>query len=463
MRQFLLATMMIVSTFAFAQSMDCAPGDSRALVLSGGGAKGAFEAGAIYHLVVHRHCDFKEISGVSVGALNASFLAQAASAIDPERSLKNLVDQAEELAKVWESIKGPPDIFKKRFLGMLRFGLFRIENLNDFTPLRNLIHDKVDSKKLLAGRTVRVGVVSFWDGRYREVVASKSSEEDNHRFLDYVFASSLIPIYGRMPQIQDDPAITDKSQWAQFADAGVRRVTPVSSYFMTCQTPVVPIDGGSAKAASSTPCNRQGKWIPAHEKPIRELFVLMTSPYSRSSDEAAIPDPNECCRKGTRRFTDGHKILERTIDLTVGVPYRWDLSFAQIANEFLGWRQEQHDMFLHAEVPPEYRKKIPALNVDFPIESYNPGDSAEVPSLPYGIILIVPHKIFANLYGFDRPNIREQLYCGCMAADQVMSHGNSKQSMATQCAQRFPALTDGKAGPKDWAADICSVVHAHVK
>ena len=356
-----------------------------------------------------------------------------------------------------------PDIFKKRFLGMLRFGLFRIENLNDFTPLRNLIHDKVDSKKLLAGRTVRVGVVSFWDGRYREVVASKSSEEDNHRFLDYVFASSLIPIYGRMPQIQDDPAITDRSQWAQFADAGVRRVTPVSSYFMTCQTPVVPIDGGSAKAASSTPCNRQGKWIPAHEKPIRELFVLMTSPYSRSSDEAAIPDPNECCRKGTRRFTDGHKILERTIDLTVGVPYRWDLSFAQIANEFLGWRQGQHDMFLHAEVPPEYRKKIPALNVDFPIESYNPGDSAEVPSLPYGIILIVPHKIFANLYGFDRPNIREQLYCGCMAADQVMSHGNSKQSMATQCAQRFPALTDGKAGPKDWAADICSVVHAHVK
>jgi len=94
---------------------------------------------------------------------------------------------------------------------MLRFGLFRIENLNDFTPLRNLIHDRVDSKKLLTGRTVRVGVVSFWDGRYREVVASKSSEEDNQRFLDCVFASSLIPIYGRMPQIQDDPAITDKN------------------------------------------------------------------------------------------------------------------------------------------------------------------------------------------------------------------------------------------------------------
>ena len=458
MRQLLLATMMMVSTFAFAQSMGCLPGDSRALVLSGGGAKGAFEAGAIYHLVVHRHCDFKEISGVSVGALNAAFLAQAASSNDPKRSLNYLADQAEELAKVWESIKGPPDIFKKRFLGMLRFGLFRIENLNDFTPLRNLIHDRVDSKKLLTGRTVRVGVVSFWDGSYREVVASKSSAEDNQRFLDYVFASSLIPIYGRMPQIQDDPAITDKNQWMQFADAGVRRVTPVSSYFMTCDTSVVPIDGGS-----TPPCNRQGKWIPAHERPIRELFVLMTSPYSRSSDEAAIPDPNECCKKGTRKFTDGHKILKRTIELTVGVPYRWDLSFAQIANEFLAWRQEQHNMFQRADIPLEYLEKIRAFNVDFPIESYNPGDSAEVPSLPYGIILIVPHKIFADLYGFDRQNIREQLYCGCMAADQVMSHGDSEQSMATQCAQRFPKPAAGKTHPTDWAADVCSVAQLHVK
>jgi hypothetical protein len=129
----------------------------------------------------------------------------------------------------------------------LRFGVFRIENLNDFTPLHNLIRNKVSSKKLLAGRTVRVGVVSFWDGSYREVVASKTSEQDNQRFLDYVFASSLIPIYGGMPQIQDDAAVTDMQQWAQFADAGVRRVTPVSSYFMTCDIPLVSLPPSTNK------------------------------------------------------------------------------------------------------------------------------------------------------------------------------------------------------------------------
>jgi hypothetical protein len=465
MRQLLLA-ILIVSTCASARAIDCTPKQSRALVLSGGGAKGAFEAGAIYHLVVHRHCDYREISGVSVGALNGSFLAQAASSSDPERSLRNLMDQAEELVKVWNSIRGPQDIFRKRFLGMLRFGLFRIENLNDFTPLNNLIHDKVSPNKLLTGRTVRVGVVSFWDGRYREVAASKTSEQDNQRFLDYVFASSLIPIYGRMPQIQDDAAITDKKQWTQFADAGVRRVTPVSSYFMTCDTPPVPTYPATSKVPSSPPCNRQGKWIPAHEKPINQLFVIMASPYSRSSDEAVIPNPGECCRKGTRKFSDGHKILERTIALTVGVPYRWDLSFAQIANEFLNWRQEQRNMFLHAAGPStllSFQKRTQGLNIDFPIESYNPGDSAEVPSLPYEITLIVPQKIFADIYGFDPSNIREQLYCGCMAADQVMSHGGSKQSMSAQCAQRFPTLAEAKKPPKDWDGDVCRVVHAHKK
>ncbi|MBZ5720110.1 MAG: patatin-like phospholipase family protein [Acidobacteriia bacterium] len=456
MRQLLLA-LLIVGVFASAQAIDCTPEQSRALVLSGGGAKGAFEAGAIYHLVVDRHCDFKEMSGVSVGALNGSFLAQASSSSDPERSLRNLGEQAEELVKVWESIKGPQDIFKKRFLGMLRFGLFKIENLNDFTPLHNLINEKVSPNKLLVGRTVRVGVVSFWDGRYREVVASKTSEQDNQRFLDYVFAGSLIPIYGRMPQIQDDAATTDKKQWTQFADAGLRRVTPVSSYFMTCDTSVV---------SSSSPCNRQGKWIPAHEAPINQLFVIMTSPYSRSSDEAAIPNPDECCQKGTRKFSDGHKILERTIALSVGVPYRWDLSFAQIANEFLGWRQEQHNLFLNAASPsnlPDAQEKTPGVNVDFPIESYNPGDSTGVPSLPYEINVIVPQKIFADIYGFDPPNIREQLYCGCMAADQVMSHGDSKQSMSAQCAQRFPKPTEAKQRPKDWDRDVCSVVQARKK
>ena len=49
----------------------------RALVLSGGGAKGSFQIGAMEELILNRGLDFEILCGVSVGALNASFLAQA--------------------------------------------------------------------------------------------------------------------------------------------------------------------------------------------------------------------------------------------------------------------------------------------------------------------------------------------------------------------------------------------------
>jgi hypothetical protein len=461
-----LLGILLFSASASAQAMDCSTNQSRALILSGGGSKGAFEAGAVYHLVVHRHCDFKEFSGVSVGALNVSFLAQAATSSDPERSLANLAKQAEALVAVWDAIRGPQDIFKRRFLGMLRFGLFGLENLNDFTPLHNLINDRVSPKKLLMGRTVRVGVVSFWDGRYREVVASKTSEQENQKFLEYIFASSLIPIYGKMPQIQDDPAITDKNQWVQFADAGLRRVTPVSSYFMTCDTAAFPSEAAlSPLSESRASCdNQRGKWIPAHENVINQLFVVMASPYSRSSDEVATPNPDDCCQKGTRKFSNGHKILERTISLSMGIPYRWDLRFAQMANEFLTWRQEQHNVYVLAAAPgnpPDFQQKARRLN--FPVESYNSGDTAEVPSLPYEISLIAPQKIFADIYGFEPLNIREQLYCGCMAADQVMSKGDPKRSLSVQCALRFPELPEAKKSARDWDSDVCRVIHAQKK
>jgi len=89
-----------------AQSSDyCNPAKKRALVLSGGGLKGAFQAGAIYHFIVHRHCDFREIAGVSVGSLNAVILAQAQRDEDPEVSLKNLAERAERLVDVWQKIR----------------------------------------------------------------------------------------------------------------------------------------------------------------------------------------------------------------------------------------------------------------------------------------------------------------------------------------------------------------------
>jgi hypothetical protein len=133
-----------------AQSLDyCDPGKQRALVLSGGGLKGAFQAGAIYHFIVHRHCDFREIAGVSVGSLNAVILAQAQRDENPEASLKNMTERAEKMVNVWQNIRSSRQIFKPRWPGWkwalaIRYGLFGTESLNTFDPLMHLIQTNVD-------------------------------------------------------------------------------------------------------------------------------------------------------------------------------------------------------------------------------------------------------------------------------------------------------------------------------
>jgi predicted acylesterase/phospholipase RssA len=114
-----------------AQSLDyCDPEKKRALVLSGGGLKGAFQAGATYHFIVHRHCDFREIAGVSVGSLNAVILAQAQRDENPEKSLRNMEERAEKLVDIWQNIRTSKEILKPRWPGWMwpRHALWRFRN-----------------------------------------------------------------------------------------------------------------------------------------------------------------------------------------------------------------------------------------------------------------------------------------------------------------------------------------------
>src|SRR5690349_11985187 len=72
------------------------------IVLSGGGARGAYEAGVIKYIRdelpprVRAHARFEIVTGTSVGAINACFLAANAHA--PEL-------QGRALADVWERLR----------------------------------------------------------------------------------------------------------------------------------------------------------------------------------------------------------------------------------------------------------------------------------------------------------------------------------------------------------------------
>jgi hypothetical protein len=165
------------------QTLDhCDPGVKRALVLSGGGLKGAFQAGATYHLIVHRSCDFSEIAGVSVGSLNAVILAQAQRDDNPETSLKNMAGRAEKLVKLWQNIRSSKQILKPRWPGWMwalamRYGVFGTESMNTFDPLMHLIQTNVDMDALDRGRPVRVGSVSLWDGTANQPCVRRKAVE----------------------------------------------------------------------------------------------------------------------------------------------------------------------------------------------------------------------------------------------------------------------------------------------
>jgi len=426
-----------------AQSSDyCDPAKKRALVLSGGGLKGAFQAGAIYHFIVHRHCDFREIAGVSVGSLNAVILAQAQRDEDPEVSLKNLAERAERLVDVWQKIRSPKQILKPRWPGWMwavamRYGLFGIESINNFDPLMHLIQTNVDMDALSRGRPVRVGSVSIWDGTYQEVGPSATfPNNDRKYFLQYVYASALLPIIGKMPRIQQSAEDTDAKQWIQYGDGGILNNTPLFNYFRKCG----PQDT-QAQDGEEPPCHA---WLrigtPAPEN-VQQLFVVVTSPFTKHVDH--YPVEPKLLAGGSKQVTDGRKILLRTVDLMLETDFREDLTLMLNANAVLAWRKRTYDAAI-AALPADQRKtfdlQLAEINRAFPLHSYNePPDGG--PSLPYDAVVVAPEKVYAETFHVDPENIALQFHYGCLAADRMMQEDFHMTSMEQKCQDRFPLPT----------------------
>jgi NTE family protein len=186
----------------------------RALVLSGGGARGAFQVGMLRELVINRGLDFQVIRGVSVGSLNAAYLAQASTQGD---SLANLAQQVERLEAVWrDEIQGNSSVYKKRW-GVAGVAL-GADSLYSLGPLRALIEKSVDVEAIkTSGRDFAVGTVSLISGRYGEWSA------DAEHFLERLVASSSIPVIFPLVRLEREQEV--------LVDGGVRNITPLSSAF----------------------------------------------------------------------------------------------------------------------------------------------------------------------------------------------------------------------------------------
>lgn len=178
-----------------------------ALVLSGGGAKGAFQAGAL-QVLRDKGYTFDIISGVSVGTLNGAMLA---------------TDQFETLIQVWENLT-PGKVLKEQSLFSIarkyltyKIGLGKppLSKFKNY-PLQQLMQKYLLDKKV--NIPFHFGFVKLETGEYVKAVVRQG---DDHAIdemdLRRLLASTAIPVIF-------NPVLVGDSVWV---DGGLRNISPI--------------------------------------------------------------------------------------------------------------------------------------------------------------------------------------------------------------------------------------------
>jgi len=191
---------------------------SKILVLAGGSVKGAYQTGvvrAVFEAGFHPDA----IYGISAGSMNASYLVNnfGIQALENDGNI-DFPQAAIDLGEFWTNNINTPDSLALR-RGSYDLGMSAIrknfEGLLDTTPLREILYNNIQIRNLNSSPVgLKVGTVDIINGSI--VYADPTYEY----FLDYVMASSAIPIL--MPVIN-----IGGFQKMAFLDGGLRDVAPV--------------------------------------------------------------------------------------------------------------------------------------------------------------------------------------------------------------------------------------------
>ncbi|MFW5876858.1 MAG: patatin-like phospholipase family protein [Myxococcota bacterium] len=185
----------------------------RALVLGGGGAKGAYQVGALRHLLIERGLQYPIVAGTSVGALNGAYLAMFPVGGESEA--------ASSLVSLWRSIDNRR-VWRKWYGGLLgRLPVLLPKKLGgkqsaySTAPLRKLVAERFDPAAVRAsGRILRIGAVDLATGERKEW-----TEADTDELPQAVLASSSFPMFF-------EPVRMGRHL---FTDDGVREISPVQA------------------------------------------------------------------------------------------------------------------------------------------------------------------------------------------------------------------------------------------
>jgi NTE family protein len=193
-----------------------------ALVLSGGGAKGAYEAG-VAATFVERGLPIRLVAGSSAGALNAAMVASG---------------RADRLEAMWRTVTRE-QVYSLRaplfFAGFLpgwltMLALSETSSLFDPAPLRDLITASLDFDRIRASRVRLLVTATDLARREKRVFDNRSVT------VDALMAASAVP--GLFPPVEVDGALlvdgglTGRAPVLEAleADASLARVVVVMSY-----------------------------------------------------------------------------------------------------------------------------------------------------------------------------------------------------------------------------------------
>ncbi len=198
------------------------PQFDRALVLSGGNVKGAYQAGAVKALLQHTFPDGSmfqpnAIYGVSVGSMNGGFLADRAGRAAKAGKAPDWPEIGEELETFWrDNITSFASIGKKRgtvdLVADILFGNF--DGLTTMDGAAKLARANISPDNLRASPAYYAcGVTNMATGDYFDADVGTFGDD----ILDYVIASTREPVSMPLMWINNMP----------MADGGVRSIAPL--------------------------------------------------------------------------------------------------------------------------------------------------------------------------------------------------------------------------------------------
>jgi NTE family protein len=220
-----------------------------ALVLSGGGAKGAFQAAAEKYAREVKGYQWDIIAGVSVGALNATMLA---------------MHKYQRLFEIWNTISDDK-VYTGGFnlISVINL-LFGAKSFYGNEPLRKLLIQEFEPDKIDVD--LRVGSVSLISGKYQEF------RRGDPNLIEAVLASTVMPVIWTPEDISQ--------RFRSMVDGGVRRITPIGDVLDADPDEIVIINCNAE--ASSALTQPPGNVV---QIGLRTLDILLNELFVSDMDE----------------------------------------------------------------------------------------------------------------------------------------------------------------------------------